>query len=178
MALTERLLERRHVFQGETLRLETRTVELPDGSTATREVVEHPDAVCAAVLTREGRLALVRQFRAAVGRVLLEVPAGKIQPGETSEEALLRELREEVGLVGGAPELMARVHVAPGFCTEILAVYLVRDAELADPQPDSDEFLERVLLDYEEVLARARTEGLEDSKTMVAVLAAASRCGK
>lgn len=175
MSLAERILERREAFRGGTLRLEVRTVELPDGSTAVREVVEHPDAVCAAVLTPDRRLVLVRQFRSAAGKVMLEVPAGKLLPGESPEEGLKRELLEEVGLVDGRPELLVRYHVAPGFCTEVMAVYLVRDAVLAQPCPEADEFLETVQVDLEEALAMAREGRLEDAKTLVAILAAEGR---
>lgn len=173
----ERLLARRPAFEGRLVQVEVCDVELPEGRPAVRELVRHPDVVCAAVLTRQGRLALVRQYRLAAGEVLVEVPAGKIDPGEDPEEALRRELREEIGMVSGEVEPLLRLLVAPGFLTETLWVFLVRDAVLAEPQAEPDEHLETVLVEPAEAVAMALDGRLRDAKSVSAVLAAARVCG-
>jgi ADP-ribose pyrophosphatase len=91
---------------------------LPSGREATREVIEHPGAVAILPVTEEGKLILVRQFRYAVGKSLLEVPAGTREPGEPDEETARREWHEEVGLEAESIELLARFFISPGWCTE------------------------------------------------------------
>lgn len=177
MLLSERVVSRQGAFRGKVLEVDVCEVELPDGRRAVRELVRHPDVVCAVVLTRQGRVALVRQFRLAAEAVLLEVPAGKIDPGEDPEEALRRELREEIGLVAGTVDLLARILVAPGFLTERLWMYLVRDAVLAEPAAMPDEDLETVLVDPAEAVAMALDGRLQDAKSVASVLAAARTCG-
>lgn len=173
----ERLLSRRRAFEGQVVQVDVCEVELRDGRRALRELVHHPDVVCAVVLTRDGRIALVRQPRLAADGLLLEVPAGKIDPGEVPEEALRRELREEIGMVSGTVEPLARVLVAPGFLTERLSLYLVRDAVLEEPDTMPDEDLETVLVEPSEAVAMVLDGRLQDAKSVSSVLLAARRCG-
>lgn len=177
MLLSERVVSRQRAFEGRSVKVDVCEVELPDGHRAVRELVEHPDVVCAVVLTRDGCVALVRQYRLAAGALLLEVPAGRIDPGETPEEAIRRELREEIGMVEGTVDLLARILVAPGFLTERLWIYLVREAVLAEPTAMPDEHLETVLVEPAEAVAMALDGRVQDAKSVAAVLAAARRCG-
>lgn len=175
--MTEKTLSRQTVFQGRLLRLDRLEVELPDGSTSVREVVLHPDAVCAAVLTPQGQMALVRQYRKPVEKVMVELPAGKIDPGESPEEAVRRELKEEIGMVAGQVQLLARFYSTPGFCQERMWLYLVREAQLARPTGDHGEWLEPMLVDPAEALSMIYDGRIEDAKTMVGILMAARHLG-
>ena len=111
------------VFKGRLLRVRVDNVRLPDGCESTREVVEHPGAVAILPVLDDGRLVLVRQFRYAVGRDLLEVPAGTREPNEGPRECAIRELREETGYSVDEVEELCRFFVSPGWCTEELIVY-------------------------------------------------------
>lgn len=176
MVAIERTLDAETVFSGALLRVERLVVRRAGGQRAVREVVHHPAAVCAVVLTREGRMVFVRQFRKPVEGVVMELPAGKIDPGESPEEAIRRELEEEIGLSGAtSTEEIATFYTTPGFCTERMHLFLVRDAELGEPRPDEDETLETVRVDSREGVRMALEGELVDAKTLVGVLLAAHR---
>jgi len=118
----ERVLSTRHLYQGRVVSLRVDEVELPSGRRAEREIVEHRGAV-AVVPVIDGDVLLVRQSRPAVGRALLEIPAGTIEPGEAVEACLRRELAEEVGMRPGRIEPLIAFYPSPGFLTEIVHVY-------------------------------------------------------
>jgi ADP-ribose pyrophosphatase len=160
------------------LRLRVDEVELDDGRRTTREVVEHPGAV--AMLAWDGeRLALVRQWRHAAGRALLEVPAGTLDPGEEPATTAARELAEETDLQADNWERGPAFFTAPGFCTEYLTVYLATDLHPADESahPD-DEDLAVVRMTLAEALTAVDHGEIEDAKSIVAILWLARRLGE
>lgn len=176
--MEEKVLSRQTHFLGKLLHLEVLQVELADGSRSIREVVNHPDAVCAAVFTREREWVFVRQFRVAADSLLLECPAGKIDGEEDPEVAIRRELREEVGFLSGKLERLTEFWSSPGFCKERMTCYLASEAELGDGQElDEGEFLEVVRVPAEEGLAMALDGRLSDAKSIAALLAAARHLG-
>ena len=118
----ERPLSSRRVYEGQIINLRTDEVELPSGRRVVLEIVEHRGAV-AVVPVINGDVVLVRQFRAAVGRALLEIPAGSVEPGETIEACLQRELAEEIGMRAGRTEHLITFYPSPGFLTEAVHVY-------------------------------------------------------
>src|SRR2546422_2658027 len=113
----ERPLGSRRIYEGRVISLRTDDVELPSGQRAAREIVEHRGAVAMVPLIN-GDVMLVRQFRAAVGRALLEIPAGSLEPGESVESCLQRELAEEIGIRAGRTEHLITVYPSPGFLTQ------------------------------------------------------------
>src|SRR5688500_12755627 len=123
MPSMEERLSTEQAFRGKLIGVRVDRVRLPDGRETTREVVEHPGAVAILPVTEAGELVLIRQYRYAAGRTLLEVPAGTREPDEPAEETAVRELREETGLAAGVIELLVRFFVSPGWCTEELLVY-------------------------------------------------------
>ena len=140
-ALTETVLESKQVFDGSRIKVRVDDVELADGRKARREVVEHPDAVVILALREDGNIAFVRQWRHATGRPLLELPAGRVDPGESPAETARRELREEVGLDPARLDFARGFYVAPGFANEFLHGFIARDCTEAPLEPDEDEEL-------------------------------------
>ena len=175
VVLFEETIASQTLFEGNLLHLEVLDVRLPNGNVSKREIIRHANAVCAVVFDTSGRSLLGRQYRKAVELALLEVPAGKIDPGEEPDVAILRELREEIGYVSGKIEKLFDFYCTPGFCNEMMTAYLVTDAVLAEPAPDEDEFLEIVYMSREELALAVRDGRLADAKTLVAVLEALRR---
>ena len=141
-------------------------VELPSGLRQDLVIVDHPGAVCIAPVLPDGRLLLVRQYRHATGEWLVEIPAGRLEEGETPEAAAARELEEETGHQAGSLALLRTLWPAPGFCSEAIRLFLARDlVALADGgrPADEDEELELVRWSPQEVLARCA-----DAKTLAA----------
>ncbi len=140
-ALTETVLESNQVFDGSRIKVRVDDVEMADGRQARREVVEHPDAVVILALRDDGLIAFVRQWRHATGRALLELPAGRVDPGEEPEQTARRELREEVGLDPARLDFARGFYVAPGFANEFLHGFVARDCVESPLEADEDEEL-------------------------------------
>ncbi|MDI3340840.1 MAG: NUDIX hydrolase [Sphaerobacter sp.] len=158
-------------FSGRLIRVRVDTVRLADGSERQREVVEHPGAVGILPVLNDGALVLVRQYRHAVGRTLLEIPAGTREPGEDAEACAHRELAEETGYRAGELRELVRFYVSPGWADEELIVYLADDLEPGSAHPAEDERLSLVEVRPEEVGRLIRQGQIADSKTIVALLA-------
>lgn len=174
----EGTLHQQTVFQGKLLKVDVLKVSLPDGKTGNREIVHLPDAVCAAVITRDGQGVLVRQYRKAVEGLSLEVPAGRIDEGEEPDQAILRELQEEIGYRSGTVRRLFDFWSSPGFCDERMTAYLVTDAEIDEQQKlDEGEFVEIVSLPLAEMVKMAVAGQLADVKSIATVLAAARALG-
>jgi ADP-ribose pyrophosphatase len=169
--MPEERISSKQVFDGRLIKTRVDTVRLPSGREATREVVEHPGAVAILPVTDAGKLILVRQFRYAVGRSLLEVPAGTREPGEPDEETARRELHEEVGLEAGTIELLARFFVSPGWCNEELIAYRATQLREIGAQPEQDEDLEIVEVDPTDIPGLIAGGEIADAKTITAVQA-------
>ena len=172
MELKEKTLSSQLVYDGQLLKVYYDTVELVDGNTSWREVIRHPGAVVVVPIDSQGNVHMVRQFRYPYGRVLLEVPAGKLEPGEDPFSAAQRELSEEVGAQAAQWTPIGQMMPTPGFCDELQHVYLAQDLTFGEIHPDEDEFLEHVALPLEDAAAMAVDGRLEDSKTVAAVLRA------
>jgi 8-oxo-dGDP phosphatase len=168
-----RVLESRRPFQGKVVTVRTDRIADENGRTGQREVVEHNGAVAALVVDDDGRLVLVDQWRHAVGARVLEIAAGKYDvDGETVEDALRRELAEELGVEGGTLTFMASFYTTPGWCDEVLDLYLaegVTPIEGDAPATDWEEQgIEVVRLPFAEALRRAAGPP-GDAKTLVAL---------
>lgn len=173
----ERTVSKSLKFQGSLLRLEVHEVELQDGSMAIRELVYHADAVCCVVLTPDMETVLVKQYRKPVEQPILEIPAGKLDPGESPLEAAVRELREEVGFLEGEIEHLMDFYATPGFCNEKLSLFLATQAVLGEQRLDEGEFLEVLTLPFSDAKKMALTGRLGDAKSVAGILAAAARLG-
>ena len=163
MNLTEKTLESKILFEGRILRLRRDVVALPNGREAFREVVDHPGGVCVLALDGENRALLVRQFRYPYLAELREIPAGKLEYGEDPDQAALRELREETGAVPGEFRSLGELYPSPGYCGEVIRMYLAQDLRFGETSPDEDEFL---------AVERVLSGEIKDAKTIAAVLKA------
>ena len=145
-------------------------VELPDGRRALRDVVRHPGAVAIVALTEEGRICLVRQYRTALGRVTVEIPAGKLSAGEDPLECANRELLEETGMVAERMAFLTTIASSDGFCDELIHIYMATGLTFAKSSPDDDEFINVDLVDLNEMVDRVLDGKVIDAKTVVGVL--------
>ncbi len=132
------------MFRGKVINLRVDEIALSGGRTTTREVVEYPGAVVVIALDSEGDVYLVRQWRHAISKLLLEFPAGGLEPGEEPLVAAKRELREEAGLEASHWTSLGHFFSSPGFANEILHVFLAQDLSVVEPDPDDDEDLQVV----------------------------------
>ncbi len=168
----EKTLDSTEVFRGKILNLRVDTVLLANGFKSRREVVEHNGGVCGVVLTREGEVVLIRQYRKPADEVLWEIPAGRMESEEDVQAAFLREMREEIGLAGGLTRKLLSFYSTPVFCNEVLHLFLVRDAELGCNRPDPDESIEVEKIPLEKALKMVETGEIRDGKTIVGLLMA------
>lgn len=178
MVLTEKTLESKELFKGAIVRLLLDKAELPNGKSASREVVEHPGGVAILPLDEDDRVTLVRQYRYPFHEVVTELPAGKLERGEDHAVCAARELEEEVGMTAGELTYMGCILASPGFSTEVLHMYLARGLRQGECHPDEDEFLERVRLPFDTLVERIMNNELTDAKTVAAVLKAKVLLGR
>ena len=153
------------LYQGNFLEYHRDEVLLPNGKTSSREYLHHPGAVAAVPILDNGEIVLVRQFRYPTNSVLLELPAGKLEPGEQPEESLRRELIEEIGYQAGKIKHLISVWTSPGFTDEIIHLYLATGLRPCPGEADSDEFLELVTMTKAELLSHLKSPGIIDGKT-------------
>jgi ADP-ribose pyrophosphatase len=166
--LRERGLTQESVFRGDVVKVRVDTVALPNGEICNREIVEHPGSVAIVALTREDQLLLVRQFRYAIGRITLELPAGTRSFGESPEETARRELREEVGCEAGELTELGEFFVAPGYGTEVIRLFLATGlSEAGAIDLDADEFLEPAKVTIDEAMAMVRDGSIVDAKSII-----------
>jgi ADP-ribose pyrophosphatase len=165
-----RVLSRRRVYEGKVLALDVDLVEEPGGVRAVREVVRHRGSVAVLPVHDDGRVVLVRQYRYPVDARVWELPAGRLDPGETAEEGARRELEEEVGLQPGGLEPLSVFYTTPGFCDETMYLFRATDLRAVPPRPDPDERIEAGVFSLEEARDMIRRGEVREGKTLVALL--------
>lgn len=170
--LTEKFLDSKKVFDGNLLKVYCDTVELPNGKQAGRELIRHPGAAAVVPITPEGNVVLVRQYRYATGKAMLEIPAGKLDEGEQPDDCVLRELEEETGYVSKNIKKLSAIYTTPGFTDEVIHLYVADQLTLAKQHPDEDEFLDVEVYTKEQVKAMIQDGTINDAKTMIALLLA------
>ena len=164
-------LSRREVYAGRVVRVHDDRVQMPDGSSAQRVVVEHPGAVVMVPLDGDGNVLLVRQPRYAADRKdLLELPAGTREPNEQPIVTARRELREETGFDAGELQELGGFYSAPGFCSEYLRLYLARNLAWVGAEPDEDEFVSLEPTPLERIPQLIRSGQIEDAKSIAGLL--------
>lgn len=156
-------------FEGRIIRLGREWLAGPDGRPIATEVVRHPGGAVALPLDDGGRVLMLRQYRPCIEAWLWELPAGKIDPGETPEDTARRELAEEAGLVARSWRTLGEVVTAPGFCDEVLYLYLAQDLVPVPADTEDDEYIEPHWMALDHALALADGGEIRDAKTLVAL---------
>lgn len=170
--LFERRLNSETIFDGRVVHLFYDTVELPNGHTTTREYIRHSGAVAVLPLTEDGEAVMVRQYRYPFARVLLEVPAGKLDPGETPDEAVRRELSEETGAEAAHLTYLGEYFPTVAYSDEVIHLYLARGLTFFDMHTDEDEFLRVSRIPLDALVDEVMAGRVPDGKTQTLVLRA------
>ncbi|HWI81040.1 NUDIX hydrolase [Ramlibacter sp.] len=168
--LIEQPLASEEILKGNFLHAFRDTVRLPDGGSATREYVKHPGAVCMIPLLDDGRLVLERQYRWPMRRVMLEFPAGKLDPGEDPLACGRRELLEETGYTAREWARACVLHPVISYSTEFIELWFARGLQLQERRLDDEEFLEVVTATPQQLIAWCGDGTITDSKTLVGAL--------
>lgn len=170
-----RVIRRRMIYKGRIIRVVLEEL-IAGGRRIQRETILHPGAAVIVPLLDDGRVILVRQYRRAVDRVLLELPAGTLDPGERPRTCAGRELEEETGWRARHLRRIARFYAAPGVTSEELTVYLARGLRKTAAAPEPDESVRPVVMSFRKALAAVRQGRIRDAKTIIGLLTAARMC--
>lgn len=166
----EQVVKSEYVYRGRVLNLRLDSVKVKNGDVTLREIVEHHGAVAILPLDDQNRVTLVKQWRAATGRMMLEIPAGSLEENEKPEQGAPRELQEETGLTAGRLDFLVRFFPSPGILTEEMFLYVARDLTEGAQNLMGDEDIEVVKLTIEDAIARIATGEIADAKTIVGLL--------
>ena len=176
--LTEKQISTELLFDGTVLHVYKDDVQLPDGGTAVRELIKHIGAVCVIPVTDDGRVVLERQYRYPISRVVIEIPAGKLDYADEDRlEAAKRELHEETGLTADKWTDIGLYYPAPAYSDEKITMYLAQGLHKGAQDLDEDEFLDVMTVPLAELVEDVMAGRISDAKTQTAVLKAARLLG-
>ena len=172
MDKTEKTLHSQTVFDGRVIHVKHDRVLCPNGQESMREIVEHRGGVAVVAVTEQDEIYLVRQYRYALGRELLEIPAGKLEEGEDPSSAIKRELEEEIGAVAATWQDLGYIIPTCGYCSEKIHLYLAKNLTSTHTNPDADEFLDIVKYPKTKVMEMCKNGQINDAKTICALMRA------
>ena len=170
--LTENTLDSELIYDGRVVHLYMETVRLPNGNVSKREVIKHSGAVAIVAFDPDGNILLVRQYRQPTRRLLLEIPAGTLNPGEAPLDCAIRELQEETGYKPGKIEPLGGIFTAPGYTSEFIHLFLATELVESRLELDDDEFIEVLHMPLAEVLSLIATGEIADGKSISGLLLA------
>lgn len=170
MDYTEKKIRRVNSYSGIIVDVTVDQVELYGGAHSMREVVEHPGGVCILPLFDDGSVMCVRQFRYPFHEHLLELPAGKLEKGEDPYDCAVRELGEETGITAEKLIPLGKMYCSPGYCHEVLYLYLARGLVQGQAHPDHNEFLDVENIQFDRLVGMVMSGEITDAKTALAVL--------
>lgn len=174
MKLIETKIEGETLYDGKILRLARDKVILENGNTAYREVVRHNGGACIVPVTKDNEILFVKQYRYPFSKVIMELPAGKLEINEQPEVCAKRELREETGAIGEV-EYLTEIYPTPGYSSEIIYIYAAFNVEIGSLSLDEDEFIDVVKVDINSALEMVKNGEIKDAKTIVGILLVADR---
>lgn len=171
MDLTEKTVSTKEIFKGKVIEVRVEDVELPNGEKSTREIVKHPGAVAIIALTEDNKIVMVEQFRKPLERVIMEIPAGKLEENEDPLDSAKRELEEETGYLAEGIEYITSFYVSPGFADELVHIYFTNKLKKSKhgTSMDEDEFLNIHEVTLEEANDLMEQKMIYDAKTVFAV---------
>lgn len=170
MHLEEKQLTSELKYDGRIVKLYCDTVLLENGKNTSREVIKHPGGVCVVALTEDNDVLFVRQFRYPHGKVLLEIPAGKLEYGEAHRDCGIRELKEETGCTCDSFEYLGNLLPTPAYDTEVIHMYLARGLHSGEQHLDDNEFLEVEKIPLNKAVEMIMNNEISDAKTQLAIL--------
>lgn len=169
--LIEKKISTKRIYEGKILNLRVDQVLLPNGKESGREVVEFSGAVAIVPVTEAMEVLMVSQYRYAVGEVLMEIPAGKMDRQESPEQCAHRELKEETGCTASSLTKLSEFYTTPGFTTELMHVYLAQGLTFGEQNPDEDEFVKVEVVPLKEAIQKIFDGQIRDGKTIAGLLA-------
>ncbi len=172
MIIEEQTVSSDRIYTGKVISLKVDTVEVPKKGYQKREIIEHPGAVGIVAITDDNKVLLVRQFRKAIEKVLWEIPAGKLEQGESPKDCAIRELKEETGYSASNMKLIHKFYTSSGFSNQKIYVYLATDLEKGECCLDEDEFLELHEVNLNDAYEMINKNDIEDAKTSIGLLLA------
>ncbi len=175
MTYEEKTMKCDRIYEGKILNLRIDTVELPDKKYSKREIVEHPGGVGIVALTEDKKILLVRQYRKATDKVLLELPAGKLEVNEEPKETAYRELKEETGYSAEKLEYLMEFYTSPGFSSEKLYLFYGENLQPGEQELESGEFIDVESYTIKEVEKLLRRGEIMDAKTIIGIQALINR---
>lgn len=176
--MEEKIVGTTRVYDGKLVKVDKLTVQLPDEVIALREVIRHPGAVAIVPLDEDQNVLMVRQFRIAAQRQLLEIPAGTLEPNEEPDLAAVREMREETGYRPQQIQHIGGVYPAPGYTTEYIHLYYATNLVEAPLEQDSDEFIDLVRVPLSQAIEMVANGQIDDGKTVAGLLRVARLLGR
>lgn len=173
----EKTIETEELFRGKIIYVHRDIVELPDGSRSFREIVDHHGGVCVVAVDENGLVPIVRQYRYAFKKELIEIPAGKLEAGEEPRDCAIRELSEETGYTAGRVESLGIIYPTAGYCSEVIHMYLATDLTPGKRHLDEGELLETEKMPLETLYEKCLKGEINDAKTVVALARARAQLG-
>lgn len=172
MKFEEKTIKTEEIYDGKVVKLQVDDVELPNGKTSKRELIKHPGAVAIIPITSDNKIVFVEQYRKPLEKALVEIPAGKLEPGEKPEVTAIRELEEETGYTTDHLEFVTSFYTSPGFADELMYIYITDKLEPLKEEitGDADEFVEILELTLDEAKHYVGDGRIHDAKTNYALL--------
>ena len=171
----EKTITSRFLHQGKNFSFKTDEVQLSSGKTITRDVIDHPGAVVIVPILDDGRILLVKQYRYAAGKELLELTAGTLEKGEAPDTCARRELKEETGYTAGSMKKILTMYAAPGYSNEVLHLYFATALKKGDQSTEEDENIVIEAYGPDDLLDMIEKNIIEDAKTIAGILSYLTR---
>ena len=172
MIVEEKTISSDRIYTGKVISLKVDTVEIANKGYKKREIVEHPGAVGIVALTDDNKIVLIKQFRKAIEQTIWEIPAGKMENGETPRECAIRELKEETGYSTNKIELIHEFFTSAGFSNQKIYIFLATELSKGEPNFDDDEIIEQYEIDINEAKDMVIKNVIKDAKTTIGILLA------